>query len=51
MAVLREADGPVHRSRIDAVWPDDTQRERCLAGLVDDRLIVTAGPSAYALPS
>jgi A/G-specific adenine glycosylase len=51
MAVLREADGPVHRSRIDAVWPDDTQRERCLAGLVDDRLIVAAGPSAYALPS
>lgn len=51
MAVLREADGPVHRSRIDAVWPDDTQRNRCLAGLVDDRLIVAAGPSAYALPS
>ena len=51
MAVLREADGPVHRSRIDAVWPDDTQRNRCLAGLVGDRLIVAAGPSAYALPS
>ena len=51
MAVLRDAEGPVHRSRIDAVWPHATQRERCLAGLVDDRLIVTAGPSAYALPS
>ena len=51
MAVLRDADGPVHQSRIDAVWPDDTQRERCLAGLVDDRLIVAAGPSAYSLPS
>ena len=34
MAVLRDADGPVHSSRIDAVWPDDVQRERCLAGLV-----------------
>ena len=51
MAVLRDADGPVHRSRIDAVWPDDAQRDRCLAGLVDDRLIVAVGPSAYALPS
>jgi len=51
MAVLRDADGPVHQSLIDAVWPDDTQRERCLAGLVDDRLIVAAGPSAYSLPS
>ena len=51
MAVLRDADGPVHQSRIDAVWPDDTQRNRCLAGLVTDRLVVAAGPSAYALPS
>jgi A/G-specific adenine glycosylase len=51
MAVLRDTDGPVHLSRVEAVWPDDTQRERCLAGLIDDRLIVAAGPSAYALPS
>ena len=51
MAVLRDADGPVHQSRIDAVWPDDPQRNRCLAGLVTDRLVVAAGPSAYALPS
>lgn len=51
MAVLREAEGPVHTARIDAVWPDVIQRERCLAGLVVDRLVVAAGPSAYALPS
>jgi len=51
MAVLRDADGPVHHSRIDAAWPDATQRDRCLAGLVADRLILAAGPSAYALPS
>ena len=51
MAVLRDTDGPVHRSRIEAAWPDATQRDRCLAGLVDDRLVVAAGPSAYALPS
>ena len=51
MAVLRDADGPVHSSRIDAVWPDAAQRERCLAGLVADRLVEAAGPSTYALPS
>lgn len=51
MAVLRDADGPVHSSRIDAVWPDAAQRDRCLAGLVADRLVEAAGPSTYALPS
>ena len=51
MAVLRDADGPVPTSRIDATWPDAAQRERCLAGLVKDRLIEPAGPTAYALPS
>lgn len=51
MAVLRDAHGPVHSSRIDAVWPDATQRDRCLAGLVADRLVEAAGPSTYALPS
>lgn len=51
MAVLRDADGPVHSSRIDTVWADDTQRERCLAGLVADRLVEVAGPSTYALPA
>lgn len=50
MAVLRDADVPVPRVRIDAVWPDAAQRERCLAGLVADGLLVAAGPSAYALP-
>jgi A/G-specific adenine glycosylase len=51
MAVLRDAEGPVHASRLGAVWPDDVQRERCLAGLVADRLVEAAGPSTYALPT
>ncbi|WP_036489997.1 A/G-specific adenine glycosylase [Nocardioides sp. CF8] len=51
MALLRDAEGSVPTSRIHAVWPDDTQRERCLAGLVADRLVEAVGPSAYALPS
>ncbi|QIG44776.1 A/G-specific adenine glycosylase [Nocardioides anomalus] len=49
MAVLREADGPVHRSRLDAVWPDASQRERCLDSLLVDRLARRTGPDSYAL--
>lgn len=51
MALLREADGAVPRSRIEAVWPDESQRERCLAALVTDRLVEPTGTAAYALPS
>ena len=50
LALAREDHAPVHRSRIDSVWPADEQRERCLASLVDDGLLVPAGGDAYALP-
>jgi A/G-specific adenine glycosylase len=50
LAVLRDSDGPVHRSRLDAAWPPEEQRIRCLASLVADRLVVTTGPDGYALP-
>ena len=50
LAVLRETAGPVHRSRLEAVWAEAVQRERCLTGLVEDRLVVAAGPDSYALP-
>lgn len=50
LAVLRDADGPVHRSALDAVWADDAQRERSLAGLLDDGLAVQVGPDTFALP-
>jgi A/G-specific adenine glycosylase len=50
LGVLRDADGPVHRSRLDAAWADDEQRARCLASLVDDGLLAPAGPESYALP-
>lgn len=49
LAVVRDSDGPVHRSRLDAAWADDAQRERCLVSLVDDGLLVPAGP-AFTLP-
>jgi A/G-specific adenine glycosylase len=50
MAVLREADGAVHRSALEAVWPAGEQRDRCLASLVVDGLAVVAGPATYSLP-
>lgn len=50
MAVLRDAPGPVPKSRLDAVWPDDVQRERCLDSLVADGLVDPVGPGTYALP-
>ena len=50
MAVLRDATGPVHVSSLEAVWPGAEQRERCLAGLLDDGLAVRVGPETYALP-
>ena len=50
LAVLRDADGPVHVSRLDAVWTEPGQRTRCLSALVADHLVVPVGPDAYALP-
>ena len=42
MAVLRDTDGTVPRSRLDASWPETTQRERALQSLLDDGLVVRA---------
>ena len=50
LAVLRDADGPVHRSALDAVWDKADQRDRALAGLLDDGLAVQVGPDTFALP-
>ncbi len=50
LAVLRDADGSVPRARLEAVWADVPQRERALASLLDDRLVVQEG-QRYALPS
>ena len=49
MAVLREADGTVRPAAIEAVWPGAEQRDRCLAGLVDDGLVAVVD-GGYALP-
>ena len=50
LEVLRGVDGPVHASRLDAVWTEPTQRARCLDALIADRLVVRTGEDTYALP-
>lgn len=50
LAVLRDDPGAVPRSRLDAAWTDETQRVRCLSGLVEDGLAVRLDATRYALP-
>jgi A/G-specific adenine glycosylase len=50
LAVARDAHEPVHVSRLEAVWPSGEQRDRCLASLLRDGLLVRVGPDTYALP-
>ena len=49
MAVLRDAEGPVHRRRLEAVWPDQQQRERCLQTLIGDGLVTQAAADRFVL--
>jgi A/G-specific adenine glycosylase len=49
MAVLRDADRPVHRRRLEAVWPDQEQRERCLQTLIGDGLVTQAAADHFVL--
>lgn len=51
MRELRASDLPVTRAEIDAVWRDDAQRERALAGLLVDGLAVGDAEVGYTLPT
>jgi A/G-specific adenine glycosylase len=50
LGVLRDSDGPVHLSALEAVWAVAEQRDRCLQWLVDDGLVARVGEQTYALP-
>ncbi len=50
LAVVRDAEGPVHRSRLDAAWSDEVQRARCLASLLEDGLVAATSKDTFALP-
>ena len=39
LALLREADHPLDGAALATAWPDDAQRERCLASLLADGLV------------
>ena len=49
MAVLRDRAGPAGADELAAVWADPVQRDRALAGLLADGLLVADGPT-YRLP-
>jgi len=51
LAVLREATDPVPRVRLDMVWPDATQRDRALRGLIEDGLVDPLPDDLFALPT
>lgn len=50
LQLLRESHGPVPAARIDLVWPDDAQRQRCVASLIEDGLVDPLPGGRYALP-
>ena len=49
LGVVRDAEGAVSKSGLDRAWDDPAQRERCLASLLTDGLLV-ATPEGYRLP-
>ena len=49
MALAREHDS-VSTAQLEAVWSGAEQRERCLAGLLDDGLLTQITPGRWALP-
>jgi A/G-specific adenine glycosylase len=48
--VLRGTAEPVPKARLDVVWSDAGQRDRCLDSLLVDGLVEQAGPGLFALP-
>jgi A/G-specific adenine glycosylase len=50
LQVLRDSDASVTHARLAKAWPDAEQRERALAGLLADGLLVSDGRNRYRLP-
>lgn len=50
LSVLREVDEPVGPDRVEQAWSDASQRERALASLVADGLVVRTADDRLALP-
>lgn len=50
MAMLRATPDPVPAQHLEQAWPDKSQRDRCLDGLLKDGLAVRIDEEHYALP-
>ena len=50
LAVLRDAPGAVDAGAVVAAWDEPLQRERALASLLDDGLVVRVGEGSLSLP-
>jgi A/G-specific adenine glycosylase len=50
LSVLRESAVPVPRVAFDSVWPDQTQIDRALDGLVADGLVDPLAGARFSLP-
>ncbi|MDV6011442.1 A/G-specific adenine glycosylase [Haloechinothrix sp. LS1_15] len=48
--VLRDTAEPVTKTRLDTVWPQDGQRDRCLDSLLADGLVEQTADGRFALP-
>ncbi|MPY97548.1 MAG: A/G-specific adenine glycosylase [Actinophytocola sp.] len=48
--VLRGTDDPVAKVRLDTVWPNEGQRDRCLYSLLEDGLVEQTADGRFALP-
>nr|WP_221472098.1 A/G-specific adenine glycosylase [Amycolatopsis umgeniensis] len=48
--VLRGTEGPVEKARLDLVWDESGQRDRCLDSLLVDGLLEQTGDGLFALP-
>jgi A/G-specific adenine glycosylase len=48
--VLRDTPDPVPRARLDVVWADHAQRNRCLDSLLVDGLVEQTADGRFALP-
>ena len=50
LAVLRDGEGPVAPEALAAVWSPAAQRDRSLAGLLEDGLVELRADGTYTLP-
>ena len=51
LARVRDADAPVSLRSLESAWPEPTQRERALRGLLSDGLLTECADGRISLPS